>query len=78
MATFVAVLCFAPTLLQGDGGVFGAFPMHGGNPMKQQIAMNSNIDRANIHNLDKLCTFSNDGSWGYIGFARSSVGSRVK
>ena len=68
MAAFVILTSFAPTILLGDGRSFGAYPMHGGNNMKQQIALDSNIDTENIHTLDKLCTFSQNGSWGYTGY----------
>lgn len=68
MATFLFLLLLVPRSLKADAGSFGAYPMHGGNHMKQQIALESNINSDNIHSLDKLCTFSQDGIYGYTGY----------
>ena len=69
MAAFLFRLFLLPTILViAESTSYGAYPMHGGNHMKQQIALQSNINSANIHNLDKLCTFSQDGVYGYTGY----------
>ena len=68
IAVLLFLVCSAPTLSFGESGSFGAYPMHGGNHMKQQIALDSNINKDNVHSLASLCTFSQDGSSGYIGY----------
>ena len=36
--------------------------------MKQQIALDSNINNSNVHSLRKWCEFGEPGSWGYTGY----------
>ena len=73
MASFSTVLMFLqilslPLAINANAGVFGAYPLHGGNHMKQQIALDSTINTDNIDSLSKLCEYSDDGEFGYIGY----------
>ena len=68
MAQLLLSLSTLPAMVWGAAGSFGAYPQHGGNAMKQQIALSSNINESNVHSLHSLCTFGRQGSWGYIGY----------
>ena len=74
MMTHRSVICSlllvlsSPIDVSSEAGIFGAYPLHGGNHMKQQIALNSNINADNIHSLQRHCSFSENGVHGFSGY----------
>ena len=63
MSAAVLLLSSLPLAILGDAGVFGAYPLHGGNHMKQQIALNSDISINNIDTLSTRCEYTEDGAF---------------
>ena len=53
-----------------DAGIFGAYPLHGGNHEKQQIALSSDITMDNVHELETKCVLAEEGVFGYMGYVR--------
>eukprot|EP01084_Bolivina_argentea_P220439 373589_1 len=51
-----------------EGGIFGAYPLHGGNKEKQQIALDSQITAENVMDIQILCSYSEDDAFGYMGY----------
>jgi len=70
------MLCIAALLLKNESGSFGAYPQHGGNAMAQQIGLDSMISSSTVHRLNRLCSFSEDGAWGFSGYLVIDDGER--